>query len=178
MKVVPFQKLLSFTKSVLHQVGLDAFSQEAVATGLCETSLRGVDTHGIRLLPHYIKSAHTGRKNPRPNFKFIENFPIAFYNKHHHSKRDRIVNNYEDNQLKEYHICLFEIYHADDHVDDFIKLLNIGYDLTNKKAGGFTFVESLVVYHVDYQEEKVKDAVYKLIKTHLKKTDIERLANI
>lgn len=88
------------------------------------------------------------------------------------------MNNYEDNQLKEYHICLFEIYHADDHVDDFIKLLNIGYDLTNKKAGGFTFVESLVVYHVDYQEEKVKDAVYKLIKTHLKKTDIERLANI
>lgn len=43
--------------------------------GLCETSLRGVDSHGIRLLPHYFDSAISGRKNPRPNFEINNKFP-------------------------------------------------------------------------------------------------------
>jgi len=37
--------------------------------------LRGVDSHGIRLLPHYFNSAISGRKNPKPNFKITNNFP-------------------------------------------------------------------------------------------------------
>jgi len=42
---------------------------------LCETSLRGVDSHGIRLLPHYFDSAVSGRKNPSPKFKVTKTFP-------------------------------------------------------------------------------------------------------
>ncbi len=38
--------------------------------GMVQTSLRGVDTHGIRLLPHYIAGIERGRINPAPNFQF------------------------------------------------------------------------------------------------------------
>lgn len=37
---------------------------------LVETSLRGVDSHGIRLLPHYIRATLKGRINFHPKFKF------------------------------------------------------------------------------------------------------------
>ena len=50
-----------------------------MSNGLCETSLRGVDSHGIRLLPHYINSAINGRKNPKPNFVFKKTFPSIGY---------------------------------------------------------------------------------------------------
>lgn len=72
---INYEQLFSFTKTVLSKVKLDDFSVESVATGLCETSLRGVDSHGIRLLPHYVSSALTGRKNPRPNYKIAKKYP-------------------------------------------------------------------------------------------------------
>jgi ureidoglycolate dehydrogenase (NAD+) len=45
---------------------------ELVAEGLINTSLRGIDTHGIRLLPHYVKAIELGRLNPKPDIKFNE----------------------------------------------------------------------------------------------------------
>ncbi len=60
---------------MLCKAGLDEETCEAVSFGLCETSLRGVDSHGIRLLPHYTHSALLGRKNPRPNYCFNQVFP-------------------------------------------------------------------------------------------------------
>jgi len=59
----------------LKAVGCDSFTQNAVARGLVETSLRGVDSHGLRLLPHYLRSAKCGRKNPTPNFSIKTLFP-------------------------------------------------------------------------------------------------------
>tara|TARA_X000001036_G_C20681750_1_gene806158 strand:- start:1002 stop:2048 length:1047 start_codon:yes stop_codon:yes gene_type:complete len=55
---------------------LEAFRKENVSTevaelackGMIHTSLRGVDTHGIRLLAHYLKGYRKGRLNPSPNF--------------------------------------------------------------------------------------------------------------
>ena len=46
---------------------------------MCETSLRGVDSHGVRLLPHYFRSAMSGRKNPKPNFKLDQTFPSMIH---------------------------------------------------------------------------------------------------
>ena len=46
----------------------------AVANGLCNTSLRGVDSHGIRLLPHYLNSSKSGRKNKKPNIKISKKY--------------------------------------------------------------------------------------------------------
>jgi len=75
LKLVDYQCLLKLTHALLQKVGLDNFSVEAVANGLCEASLRGVDSHGINLLPHYLKSALSGRKNPKPNFQVVSNYP-------------------------------------------------------------------------------------------------------
>lgn len=75
MTSIPYETLLAFTDSLLGAAGLDDFSRRSVTVGLCETSLRGVDSHGIRLLPHYTRSALSGRKNPRPDFRFQKNFP-------------------------------------------------------------------------------------------------------
>ncbi len=41
-----------------------------VAEGLLNASVRGVDSHGIRLLPHYIASVEGGRINPDPQYRF------------------------------------------------------------------------------------------------------------
>ena len=51
---------------ILKKAGLDKHSNESVTTGLYEASLRGVDSHGVRLLGHYVNSALNGRKNPKP----------------------------------------------------------------------------------------------------------------
>ena len=75
MSRIDYQALTAFTRQVLDAAGLDDFSNDAVTTGLCETSLRGVDSHGIRLLPHYVDSALKGRKNPTPNMTFAQTFP-------------------------------------------------------------------------------------------------------
>ena len=75
MTLIQFDDLTDFTQGVLENAGLDRFSCDAVTTGLCETSLRGVDSHGIRLLPHYAASALSGRKNPTPDMKLSQTFP-------------------------------------------------------------------------------------------------------
>jgi len=75
MKKILYEDLVSFTSSILKKARLDEYSLDAVTIGLCETSLRGVDSHGIRLLPHYFNSAISGRKNPNPKFVVKKNFP-------------------------------------------------------------------------------------------------------
>ncbi len=75
MKKISFEKLLKFSENLFLKANLDLETAKAVSFGLCETSLRGVDSHGIRLIPHYINSAIKGRKNPRPNYKFNQKFP-------------------------------------------------------------------------------------------------------
>ena len=75
MKKLKFSQLLKFTEDLFIKANLDTNTAKSVSFGLCETSLRGVDSHGIRLIPHYIDSAIKGRKNPRPNYKFHSTFP-------------------------------------------------------------------------------------------------------
>jgi len=75
MKKIKYENLVKFHKELLTAIGLDEDSVDSVTTGLCETSLRGVDSHGVRLLPHYVKSALSGRKNPQPKYKVSKAFP-------------------------------------------------------------------------------------------------------
>ena len=48
MKYIPYETLIDFHREILAKAGLDSETNEAVTKGLCETSLRGVDSHGIR----------------------------------------------------------------------------------------------------------------------------------
>ena len=71
MKKIPAKTLRTKIKEVLLKNGADEFSSESVSKGLVETSLRGVDSHGIRLFPHYLNGLKNGRINGVPNFKVI-----------------------------------------------------------------------------------------------------------
>ena len=75
MVLVQAGKLQEFIKSVLLKAGVRSDVAEYVAEGLVQTSLRGVDSHGIRLLPHYLNGVKGGRINPNPNYKFKQTSP-------------------------------------------------------------------------------------------------------
>lgn len=74
-KRINHNNLKKFVSKILKKAGLDKHSRESVCMGLCEASIRGVDSHGVRLLNHYVASALKGRKNPKPNYKFHKSFP-------------------------------------------------------------------------------------------------------
>ena len=75
MILVKYKDLVSEINSILLKEGTDKFTAESVSIGLAETSLRGVDSHGIRLFPHYLKALRSGRINGKPNFKINNKFP-------------------------------------------------------------------------------------------------------
>jgi ureidoglycolate dehydrogenase (NAD+) len=64
-----------FTLQALTASGTDAWAAEATADGLWRASLRGTDSHGIRLLPHYLKAVGAGRINPHPQMTFTRTSP-------------------------------------------------------------------------------------------------------
>ena len=53
---------------VFQRAGLCEYSLRAVVDGLLFASLRGIDSHGIKLAPHYAACAASGIKNPSPVF--------------------------------------------------------------------------------------------------------------
>lgn len=62
--------LMLFTNEMLLKAGAREDVARYVAEGLVQTSLRGVDSHGIRLLPHYLEAVKRGRINPNPDYRF------------------------------------------------------------------------------------------------------------
>jgi len=72
MKIVsvPAVELSNFITSVLLNAGVRNDVAAYVSEGLIQTSLRGVDSHGVRLLPHYLEAVKGGRINPDPDYKF------------------------------------------------------------------------------------------------------------
>lgn len=68
---VPVEKILGFLKEVLLKADVHSDVAACVAEGLVQASLRGVDSHGIRLFPHYLEGVKKGRINPKPNYKFV-----------------------------------------------------------------------------------------------------------
>jgi LDH2 family malate/lactate/ureidoglycolate dehydrogenase len=63
-------QISEFAANALMAAGTHIDAAQSVANALTETSLRGVDSHGIRLLLHYVKSVKGGRINPNPNLAF------------------------------------------------------------------------------------------------------------
>lgn len=67
---VPSDRLQIFVKSVLLRAQVREDVASHVADGLVQASLRGVDSHGVRLLPHYLAGVQGGRINPNPRYRF------------------------------------------------------------------------------------------------------------
>lgn len=72
MKLVQQNLVKSFLEDAFHAIQCPPQISQPVIEGLIETSLRGVDSHGIRLAPHYIEAGITGRINLNPHFEFKE----------------------------------------------------------------------------------------------------------
>jgi LDH2 family malate/lactate/ureidoglycolate dehydrogenase len=58
-------------QAALQRRGVGADSAGHVAASLIETSLRGVDSHGINLFPYYVSAVEGGRINPAPAFTVV-----------------------------------------------------------------------------------------------------------
>lgn len=65
-RAYPAAAVEAFCLDVLRAAGVDPEPAQAVAGGLCAASLRGIDSHGVFLLPHYVRGVLGGRINPRP----------------------------------------------------------------------------------------------------------------
>lgn len=63
-------ELSAYVNDLLRAAGADAPGAEAVARAVVDASARGVDTHGVRLVPWYMLMLEGGRINKHPNVSF------------------------------------------------------------------------------------------------------------
>jgi LDH2 family malate/lactate/ureidoglycolate dehydrogenase len=68
---VPSQQIQSQLVSVFRAWGMSEAHADTTAEMMVETDLRGVDSHGISMLPTYDQEFRNGRLNMRPVFKTI-----------------------------------------------------------------------------------------------------------
>ena len=64
------KELSSFCVAILGAAGADAKSAEAATRAMLHASRLGVDSHGVRLLPHYDQVFRSGRLNKSPQMTF------------------------------------------------------------------------------------------------------------
>ena len=77
-------RLERIMKQELTHRGVQPDSTKHVVGALVETSLRGVDSHGIPLFPHYCRAVDAGRINKNPNMKILSQHPsVALLNADH-----------------------------------------------------------------------------------------------
>jgi ureidoglycolate dehydrogenase (NAD+) len=77
MYYLPHIELNRFCENHLESHGVRTDVAARVAEGLVLASHRGVDSHGVRLLPHYIRALEAGRINPDPAFRFDHRAPAT-----------------------------------------------------------------------------------------------------
>jgi LDH2 family malate/lactate/ureidoglycolate dehydrogenase len=71
-KLVQAEKLNGFCRQALKRVGMSDHDASIVAYTIIEAEIRGIISHGIALLPEYIRLLREGNSNPRPNVKIIQ----------------------------------------------------------------------------------------------------------
>ncbi|WP_447957094.1 Ldh family oxidoreductase [Vreelandella sp. EE7] len=74
---VTSEDLSRFIQAALFAVGADQASTHAVSRALVTASRMGTDSHGLRLLPHYLQVIEGGRVKGAPNMKFHQRLPAT-----------------------------------------------------------------------------------------------------
>ncbi|MEN6318287.1 MAG: Ldh family oxidoreductase [Syntrophaceae bacterium] len=79
MSSVPVQaeNLKKFFSAILNNAGVREDVGRYVVEGIVQASLRGVDSHGIRLFPHYLQGLEEGRLNKNPQYRFTQTTSTA-----------------------------------------------------------------------------------------------------
>jgi len=72
---VPAPRIREQLVSVLRAWGMSDAHADTTAEMMLETDLRGVDSHGISMLPTYDREYRAGRLNMRPSFKTVREGP-------------------------------------------------------------------------------------------------------
>jgi LDH2 family malate/lactate/ureidoglycolate dehydrogenase len=75
MTKLSYEELGGFISAVFEKLGVPSQDAQVVADVLSQASLRGVDTHGIDLLPSYVERTQSGMSNPRPDMKIVKESP-------------------------------------------------------------------------------------------------------
>ncbi len=75
--VVSQGNLSAFVTAALVARGSERDQAEAVSRALVSASLRGVDSHGVRLLPHYLRALEGGRINGAPTITVRNTAPSS-----------------------------------------------------------------------------------------------------
>lgn len=73
------EELARFVTAAIRGAGGDTASADAVTRALVGASLRGVDSHGVRLLPDYVNVLADGRVKGAPNMRFERRAPGIGY---------------------------------------------------------------------------------------------------
>lgn len=63
---VAIDRLDGYCRAVLTAAGADDATVDAAARAMLHGSIHGIDSHGVRLLDHYVTALTGGRVNPRP----------------------------------------------------------------------------------------------------------------
>ncbi len=71
------EQLSKKMKAILKKKGVNSDSLNHCVDSLIQTSLRGVDSHGIHLFPHYCRAVDSGRINKEPNFSITSKAPSS-----------------------------------------------------------------------------------------------------
>lgn len=67
----PLDKVAEFSRAILQAAGADDATAEAATRAMLHASRLGVDSHGIRLLAHYVTVIAAGRVKGAPQMHFI-----------------------------------------------------------------------------------------------------------
>jgi len=74
---VSAQELAGFLSKVLAKAGIPKKIRARLVAGIVETSLRGVDSHGVRLMPMYLADFESNKVNAAPEFSFKKTGPSS-----------------------------------------------------------------------------------------------------
>lgn len=66
---VSLTELTRFSREILRAIGADAATADAATRAMMHGTRYGVDSHGIRLLPHYVQALEGGRINQTPTLR-------------------------------------------------------------------------------------------------------------
>ena len=74
---IHFDQLVKLSADLFEKVGLNRRDADVVARSYIENSLRGIDSHGIRLVPNCVKRLQEGGINPKPQIKVESETPAT-----------------------------------------------------------------------------------------------------
>lgn len=79
MKVLMADELRRFLVEIFESRGVPEADGLIVANALVHANLRGVDSHGVMRVSHYVRRLEAGSINPKPQFKLETTGPVTAY---------------------------------------------------------------------------------------------------